>query len=454
MQSSFFIKTAVVFGLSLLLWAPLSMIGNLVDERSQRQFQVTADIAASSAGAQRLFGPILAVPYTEQWTETVDVTENDVVKKRKRNMQETRILYFAPEDSALKGDLSVETKRRGLFKVRSYVLEAKIEGSFRVPAGYGKPKPDHNGTIAFGMPYLAVSVSDMRGVLDARGVDWNGRHYDFEQGAHLPYERATGMHTDLADQALPAETTDVPFSFSLRLRGLQQLDIAPLAKHTRAELTSPWPHPSFHGRFLPDPASQSIGPDGFRALWMVNALAANVAENMNQCRALECFDSFGLEMVDPINIYSLSDRAVKYGFLFVGLTFAAIFLFELARKLAIHPAQYTLVGLALAMFFLLLLSLSEHLTFSASYAIAACSTVSLIGFYLSAVLGSLGRGAGAGGLLAVLFSALYGLLQSEDNALMLGSLLLFGALALAMTVTRRLDWYALSANATAANPAP
>lgn len=444
MQKPLTIKTAVVFVLSLLLWMPLTMIGNLATERSDRQVQVTADIAASSSGPQRLFGPVLAVPYSEQWMETADTMQNGVLVKEPRSRQENQTLYFLPDQSLTKGTLAVETKRRGLFKVRSYVLSSTVEGRFNLPAEYGAPKPKHNGTLSFGTPYLAVAVSDMRGVLEAQNVEWAGRRHDFDQGAYLPYERVTGMHAMLSNQTAPATDTAVPFAFSLRLRGLEELNFVPTGKHTRVELDSPWPHPSFLGRFLPDPETQGIGPDGFRATWNVNALATNVVENLHQCRAVECFDSFGLKLMDPINIYSMSERAIKYGFLFIGLTFAAIFLFEVVKKSAIHPAQYALVGLALAMFFLLLLSLSEHLAFNLSYAIAAGATAGLIGFYLSAVLGSGVRGGGAGGLLAGLFAALYGLLQSEDNALMLGSLLLFVLLALAMVVTRRIDWYRLT----------
>jgi inner membrane protein len=444
MQRPLTIKTGVVFALSLLLWIPLSMIGSLVAERSNRQIQVTEDIAASSSGAQRLFGPVLAVPYTEQWLETVDTVQNGVAMKEQRSRMENYTLYFLPDQLLTKGSLAVETKQRGLFKVRSYVLDARMEGRFSLPAEYGKPKPRHNGTLTFGAPYLAVSIADMRGVLEAQGVEWNDRHHEFEQGAYLPYGRVTGMHAPLADQEVPGADVAVPFVFSLKLRGLEELNFVPTGKHTRVELASPWPHPSFQGRFLPNPDTQEVGPEGFRAAWTVNALATNVVENLHQCRDIGCFDSFGLKLIDPVNIYSMSGRATKYGFLFIGLAFAAIFLFEVAKKMAIHPAQYTLVGLALAMFFLLLLSLSEHLAFNLSYAIAASATAGLTGFYLSAVLGSLARGSVAGGLLAGLFAALYGLLQSEDNALMLGSLLLFALLALAMVVTRRIDWYRLA----------
>lgn len=436
-------KIGVVVLLSLMLWIPLTMVGRLVEERSHRQASVVADIAASSSEAQTLFGPVLAVPYTEQWTDSVDIVQNGVAAQEQRARSENHIFYFLPEQVLSKIAMTVETKQRGLFKVRSYVANDRIEGSFALPAGYGGPAPKHGGTLTFGTPYLAVAIADMRGVLDAQGVEWNGRKHGFAQGAALPYERATGMHANLDGQMVPDAAVEIPFAFTLKLRGLEELNLIPTGKHTQVDVMSPWPHPSFQGRFLPDPDTQEVGPEGFHATWTVNALATNIEENLYSCRRLACFDSFGLKLIDPINVYSMSGRATKYGFLFIGLTFAAIFLFEVGKKMAIHPAQYTLVGLSLALFFLLLLSLSEHLAFPSAYAIATLATVGLVGFYLGGVLRSPVRGGIAGGLLGGLFAALYGLLQSEDNALVLGSLLLFGLLALAMVVTRRIDWYRL-----------
>jgi len=372
-------------------------------------------------------------------------TRNDGVPTRQVVERfDNRLLYVLPEHLNINGELSTETKQRGLFNVRSYVLNVSVKGDVKVPGGYGNPKRLHSGQIRFGEPYVSVVLSDMRGVLEAPGLEWGGKQYPFEQGSVLPLDATSGMHVTLA--ALPVEDGPVslPFAFTLKLRGIESLDFIPAGKQTRVELSSPWQHPSFYGRFLPDPQSQQVGQEGFHALWTVDALASNVAESLTKCRTISCYDSFGIKLMEPINIYSLSDRATKYGFLFVCLTFAAIFLFEILKNLAIHPAQYALVGLALAMFFLLLLSLSEHLAFVIAYLIAAAACVTLIGFYLSAVLHSGKRGLAAGVLLAGLFGSLYGLLESEDNALMLGSLLMFALLTLAMVTTRRLDWYGLS----------
>jgi len=444
MQRKLWQKIGMMLGLTLVLLVPIGMIENLVSERASRQQQVVNDIASSSAGPQQLLGPLLVVPYNEHWTEVIETRQDGVPTREVVERVDNRVLYFLPEHLNINGELSTETKQRGLFKVRTYVLNVSVKGDVNLPGGYGNPRPLHNGRISVGVPYTSVVLSDMRGVLEAPGMELDGKHYAFEQGAELPMDGVSGMHASLNTLSVESGPLTMLFAFTLKLRGIESLDFIPAGKQTRVELSSAWQHPSFYGRFLPDPQSQQVGQEGFHALWTVDSLASNVAESLNKCRAISCYDSFGIKLMEPINIYSLSDRATKYGFLFVCLTFAAIFLFEILKSLAIHPAQYALVGLALAMFFLLLLSLSEHLDFVIAYLIATTACVTLIGIYLSAVLHSGKRGLAAGALLAGLFASLYGLLESEDNALMLGSLLLFVLLSLAMLTTRRLDWYGIS----------
>jgi len=189
------------------------------------------------------------------------------------------------------------------------------------------------------------------------------------------------------------------------------------------------------GRFLP--AKHQIGPDGFSAAWKVSRFAAQGAKN----------EGIAVSFIEPVGLYQQLERASKYGFLFIGLTAAAFMLLELLRRLAVHPVQYTLVGLALAMFFLLLTALSEHIAFVAAYAIASIACVGLITAYLVRVLRSVPLGLAYGGALGSLYGVLYALLQSEDYALLGGTLLLFALLAAVMLATRRVDWYALRAPA-------
>lgn len=242
----------------------------------------------------------------------------------------------------------------------------------------------------------------------------------------------------------------------------------PLADETRAHLTSEWPHPSFGGQFLA--TRRTVGDAGFEAEWAVSSLVtaarAQLLQNLRPgrpapgdhvatpaSRAGEGIDSFDVSLIEPLNVYSLTDRAVKYGLLFVGLVLMAAFSFELFARLRLHPVQYGLVGLSITLFFLLLLALSEKVAFGIAYAVGAAASTLLLTMYFSAVLQGWKRGLGLGAYVAALYGVLYGLLLSEDNALLLGALLLFGLVGVLMIGTRRVDWYALSARPRPAAPA-
>jgi inner membrane protein len=230
----------------------------------------------------------------------------------------------------------------------------------------------------------------------------------------------------------------VEFAVNLTLAGTEQLSVAPVGDSNHVELRSSWSSPLFGGQFLP--RTREVGRDGFTAAWDVSSLAAATQVQM-QSRPGKEIDAMNVSLLTPVDPYKLSDRATKYGILFVVLTFGGFFLFEMIKSLPIHPVQYLLVGFGLAIFFLLLVSFSEHLPFAVAYLLASAACIGLLTFYLSYVLHSVGRGLGFGGMLAALYAAVYGLLISEDNALILGSLLLFAVLAGAMVVTRKVDWY-------------
>jgi inner membrane protein len=239
------------------------------------------------------------------------------------------------------------------------------------------------------------------------------------------------------------------FSLDLDLAGMERLDIVPAAGETNVSLRSPWPHPSFGGRFLPE--TRSVSERGFEAAWRMSDLGANVRQAFQRCLQSKCdaylAGSFGVSLVQPVDVYQKTYRALHYGILFVGLTFALFFLYEVICGLRVHPVQYALVGLALVAFFLLLLALAEHVGFGLAYGLGAAACVALVGAYVRIALGSSARAASLAALLAALYGALYVVLGSEDYALLMGALLVFAALAAFMLVTRRLDWYAVSAAA-------
>jgi inner membrane protein len=261
-----------------------------------------------------------------------------------------------------------------------------------------------------------------------------GQKHQFEHGSRLP-GYANGMHVALDLAELKAAGTSIPFGFTVPVRDRASA-VVPVGSNNMVNMESNWAHPQFSGSFLPE--ARSVDDSGFKASWRVSAMASSAQQQLlalDGAGAAEAaqgparLDSFGMGFIEPVNIYAQADRATKYGLLFVALTFAAFFVFEILKRLPIHPIQYLLVGLALIMFFLLLVSLSEHLDFLLSYLVASAACIALISFYLSAVLRSRVRAAGFGAGLVLLYSALYGLLSSENNALVLGTLLLFAALA-------------------------
>jgi len=249
---------------------------------------------------------------------------------------------------------------------------------------------------------------------------------------------------------LPELATDkaanVMFDFNLKLRGMKAMSFSLLSENTQVQLVANWANPSFIGELLPE--KREIADQGFTAEWRASSFSYNVAGALEQCRKGECDGllsrAVGFELIQPVDVYQQSERSVKYAELFIILTFMALVLFELLKKLPIHPIQYTLVGMALLVFYLLLISLSEHILFLYAYSIGAVASIALLTFYFGAILHSYKLGLLLGAALTVLYSVLYVILQSEDNALLMGSVLLFLMLAGLMTATRHFDWHALT----------
>ncbi|MBK8337706.1 MAG: cell envelope integrity protein CreD [Sterolibacteriaceae bacterium] len=450
MQKTLLLKTLAILLLAALLMIPLGMIDNLVRERQNYLAQATVDIANSYAGAQTMIGPILVVPYDEEYR----ANELDPKTEKTREVwrrQAKQVLIF-PDTLNVSGSVDTSVKRRGLFPARVYAMHAQVHGTLTLPAELPFERREKDSRIIVGQPYVSLGVSDPRGLAGAPHMEVDGKAAAFAQGTRLAGQ-PTGIHAPLAIVA-GGKAQTLPYTIKLDLTGTERIGFVPIAGDTRIDLQSSWPHPSFSGRFLPDPKTQSVSESGFKAQWRVAALATSAQQQIVQiangsaCKDSVCLDTLDVRFIDPVNIYTQADRAIKYDVLFIGLTFAAFFLFEVMKRLPVHPAQYTLVGLALAMFFLLLLALSEHMAFGIAYLIAASACVGLVTFYLAGVLGGWLRGLGFGGLLATLYGALYGLLVSEDNALLMGALLLFGVLGLAMWVTRKFDWYRLTVRPT------
>jgi inner membrane protein len=454
MQRTLFLKILAIVGLTLMICVPLALIQATIYQRMQFREQAVASIANDSVGEQSLTGPVMVVSYNDEFEETT--TPAGAAKPETVTHSVPRSFLVFPNELEISGTINTERRYRGIHQVLVYGGQHAVTGDFVLPAMGDLPRDNARSRIVIRSVKIALGIADVRGIRNIPKLDWDGSKYEFQQGTEL-HSRASGLHA-----TLPKETLDgkkqVRFAFDLGLDGIENQHFVPVGKSNKVTLNSNWPHPQFGGRFLPSPSNRTINAGGFTATWNISSLATGVQQQFLAAETgegepavrLATMDRFSVGFIEPVNVYSLADRATKYGLLFVALTFAAFFVFEILKSLPIHPVQYLLVGLALAMFFLLLVGLSEHIAFALAYGIASVACIVLIGFYLAHVLHDWRRGFGFGVALTVLYGALYGLLISENNALVLGSILLFAVLAALMVATRKVDWYQIGRAAPAA----
>lgn len=428
----------MILGLTLVLCIPLRLVGVTVWERSAARDAVKADIANSLAGEQLVAGPVLVLPYREL---VVTRRKDDKGGESVESNWVDRRQAWLPERLEVRGALANTPRHRGIYEAQVYQGELQLQAAFDLRR---RPAPSPSENLAWGEPYLALGVSDVRGISEMPRGRANGEPLVFAAGSRLSTP-GSGVHAPVALSA--GEHLEV--ALDLSLKGMERLDVLPLGGDTLLALSSNWPHPSFQGRYLPD--HSEIGKDGFMARWRTTFLATSIEQQFLDCveggNAEACgavmANRMGVRLIQPVDIYLQSERALKYGFLFVGLAFGVFFFFEVLRRLRIHAMQYSLVGFALTLFFLLVVALSEHIPFARAYVVAAGACTALLAFYVSHVLMSVWRGFGFASLMVLLFGVLYGLLQAEDYALLMGSVLLFILLAVVMILTRRLDWFAL-----------
>ncbi|GHA80210.1 cell envelope integrity protein CreD [Lysobacter bugurensis] len=429
-----------MLALTLAILIPLSLVRDVIHERQRYRAEAVADVVRAYAGPQALAGPVLTVPYTE-WANVLEPDAAGAMRSVRKRV--TRQWTFFPAQLRVSGPLVPTVRRRGIYEVPLYAWNGDVRAEFDVTL---PSDATADAQREIGTPVMSYGIADVRGIRGTPRLQIDGRVTALREGHGV--RDTGGLHARL--EAPDGARLRYSTQLALDLAGAESLAIFPLGTRNDVRLTSTWPHPSFQGR---SPADSRVGAEGFAAQWQLASVATDVQREYLAGHAMQplpavderTLDALGVVLTDPVDAYSQADRATKYGLLFVLLTFVGFFMFELIRALPIHPIQYGLVGLAIAIFFLLLVSLSEHVAFGLAYAIAAFACIGLIAFYLTAVLRSAMRGLGFGAMLALLYAALYGLLISEDNALVLGAGLLFVILAAIMIVTRHVDWYRVAA---------
>ena len=439
---SVLLKIAGIGLLIVLLHIPLLMTHGVLKERQRYQVQATEEIAGLWGRQQLVTGPVLAVPYAyKAWVTRSKVVGNAAVQVGDWELT-TATAYFLPEALAVSGTVDPEVRQRGIYDTVVYNTRLKLTGNFQpdfAVAGIVAERIDwEKARLLFG-------VSDLHGV---RSVD----------PVQLGEGRSAGFES-VPDQLLPLAAkveglksgAKLEFDFGATVQGSGQLKLTPLGRNTTATLQSKWAAPSFTGAALP--VARTVGDDGFTAEWQSAHFSRGFAQswtdrlvNGPDVLARIAAAGFGVDFMQPVDAYSMVERAQKYGVLFFLLVFAVFFLFEVTAGLRIHPLQYAMVGAALCLFFLGFLALSEFWSVALAYGVAAGACTLLVTVYSWNFLHTGRRTLVIGGGLAATYGYLYFVLKSQDYALLAGTLALFATLALVMFCTRRINWYELELN--------
>jgi inner membrane protein len=411
-------RASVLGLLTLLLLIPLSMIGSVIADRRTYEAEATKGVSEAWGGPQVFAGPVIVLPY------------------RRTEGHTTSLLTLLPEKLAIDGRIMPERRRRGLFAVNVYSASLDVAAEFQTAEL--RALVADGRLVDWSAAGLEVGLSDIRSI-DSATVEVDGQKFDWGPGEGN--KLLSALSAKLGPLALDGRDT-VAVRFSLTLVGSGKLGLVPLGRRTEVTLAAPWSAPSFTGRL---PLSQSVDKEGFRARWSVSHLGRSFGQLWDggslrhewwTKTVLE--SAFGVTLLTPVDAYRETDRAIKYGIMFIGLTFVACLLFEMATGTRPHVAQYGLIGLALCVFYLLLLSVAEQVGFALAYVASASAVVAQATLYNWALRRRAGPALAFGVILAGLYAGLYGLLQLEDVALLTGSVLLFAVLSVAMWLTRNI----------------
>lgn len=442
------IKLGLIFILVLFLLIPKFMILDLVDERQLLSEQVKEEVSAGWANDQIITSPALVIPY--------NYLSKDENGKTVTSAKSNLIIY--PDHLDVIGNLDTQSKYRSLYKVLLYESKMNFKGKFVLPEAKQVGLQDAN--LIYDQAYIAMGISDLKGIKNTVNLTWNGQKNKVSPGMNevqFKYSNTvitTGKQPEYNEQGMayygiktgmntPVNINPTEFiynfDFELDIKGSRTLQFSPMAKNTSVAIKSPFPDPSFIGEFLPEHTTTS---SGFDAKWNVLEYNKSLPAYQKANNIVDLGSNlFGVKIADPVDNYAKTYRAGKYMILFVILTFLVVFLTEIVEKINIHIFQYTLIGLALAIFFTLLLSISEFWGFDLAYSGAAAATIGLIFLYS---LGMFKNKKSSGlllGLMVALFAYIYIIIQLEKTALLAGSIGLFVIIALTMYVTRKIKWF-------------
>lgn len=436
LKRSIAIKLFTIGFLILILLIPVSMVEGLIREREGRHQQAIEEVSSKWGQEQTVTGLILSVPYTV--FEKVYDAEN---KGSYKLVESRAYAHFLPDVLNVNGDVSPEMRYRGIYEVIVYNSKINLSGRFNAP-DFGELKIDRENII-WDDATLSLGLSDLRSIQKDISVKWNNQQCFFSPGVESKDVIASGISTRLKLKEADS-CTKYDFSLSLDFNGSTSLNFVPLGKQTNVKLKSKWPNPSFVGAFLPD--KREINKEGFSATWEVFHLNRSYPQNFKGEVEGVQESAFGVNLIVPVDEYQKSMRSAKYAVIFITLTFLIFFFVQIINGVRIHPIQYLIVGLALCVFYTLLIALSEHISFKYSYLVSSVSIIAMITLYANSIFKIRKLTAIICLILVMLYLFIYSIIQMEDYALLMGSVGLFIVLALIMILSRKINWYDVGGN--------
>jgi inner membrane protein len=425
-KNSQFVRILLVSFLILVLQIPTAMMQGLVSDRQNLRQEAIRNITTKWGAQQEVIGPRLVVPYLKR------VQSGNTVRT------EVKPAVFLPKTLNITGMMDSEVRYRGIFEVPVYQTNLTLTGQFQRPdfSIWGVQPED----VLWNRAELNLQIADAHAIQNQTKLTWNQQSIAFAPGQGKQGSNQPGIHANLNQRMNGNAFT---FEIPLKINGSERLTFAPFGEVTEVSLKSDWRDPSFQGLWLP--TQRTVDSQGFAAKWSIPSLGRNYPQQWNPDSPVspETLQAsvFGVDLISPVDNYRMASRSIHYNFLFLVLTFATFWLFEVTVRLRVHPLQYLLVGVAMSLFYLLQLALSEHLGFNVAYLIASVAVVVMISTYSVAILRAKQRASIIGGMQIALYGYLYVVLANQDYSLLIGSLGLFGFLAVVMYLTRKIDWF-------------
>lgn len=433
-KQSISIRLFTIGILILLLLIPVSMVENLIREREYRQKDAIQEVSSKWGEQQTITGLVLTIPY-KSYSKIYEGENNEIVK-----LVETReYAHFLPDQLNIKSSISPEVRYRGIYEVIVYNSKINLDGAFSKPS-FEEWTID-SADVLWEDAFISLGISDLRSIQKNISLKWDDKEFAFNPGVESNDVISNGISTRINSVNINNIQNSSNFSIDINLNGSTSLNFIPLGKITKVDLTSPWKTPSFIGSYLPD--HRKIDSKGFTANWEVLHLNRSFPQSFKGETTGIQESSFGVDLIVPVDEYQKSMRSAKYAVIFITLTFLIFFFVQVINGIRIHPIQYIIVGLALCVFYTLLIALSEHISFMIAYLLSSISIIGLISFYAKSIFKNNKLTLLIALILTVLYLFIYSIIQMEDYALLMGSIGLFLVLSVIIYLSRKIDWYSL-----------